>query len=392
MKKLFLLSLSIVFALSVFAQWDDVYYNPKKKDPTAVRTQSARGRSTYKNQSSDEGLYEKQIRDANDKNRVTVIDRTVDNVLELPNGVYGVEVDGYTVRFIDGEYDDMTNVYDLPDGYYTIDVNGSTVTIKRLNISYYTRSRYDWDWSYPYRWSWGWDYDYYWHYPTWYWHSSRFYWDNPYYFDYGWYWTYPYYYNNWWHYGGGYTSSSHYYSDIQDQAARRRDGSYLTSSSGNYRRYQADTQISSYRSDAGNRGSYVRSGRRADDTRRSSDWSNDRLTRDRCTTVTTDNSTSRGRRVAVNTDNISRDRRSTTSDGSGRESSTYTRDSRSTTSDDRSRRSSTYTRDNSSVRSSREGSSRISSGSSSRSSSSGGGFSGGGSSGGSSSRGDRRGR
>ena len=79
MKKLFLLSLSIVFALSVFAQWDDVYYNPKKKDPTAVRTQSARGRSTYKNQSSDEGLYEKQIRDANDKNRVTVIDRTVDN-------------------------------------------------------------------------------------------------------------------------------------------------------------------------------------------------------------------------------------------------------------------------------------------------------------------------
>ncbi|RKV83372.1 MAG: hypothetical protein D8B59_12380, partial [Bacteroidetes bacterium] len=331
MKKLFLLSLSVIFALSVFAQWDDVYYNPKKKDPTAVRTQSARGRSTYKNQSSDEGLYEKQIRDANDKNRVTVIDRTVDNVLELPNGVYGVEVDGYTVRFIDGEYDDMTNVYDLPDGYYTIDVNGSTVTIKRLNISYYTRSRYDWDWSYPYRWSWGWDYDYYWHYPTWYWHSSRFYWDNPYYFGYGWYWTYPYYYNNWWHYGGGYTSSSHYYSDIQDQAARRRDGSYLTSSSGNYRRYQADTQISSYRSDAGNRGSYVRSGRRADDTRRSSDWSNDRLTRDRCTTVTTDNSTSRGRRVVVNTDNISRDRRSTTSDGSGRESSTYTRDSRSTT-------------------------------------------------------------
>ena len=59
----------------------------------------------------------------------------------------------------------MTNVYDLPNGYYTIDVNGSTVTIKRLNIGYYTRSRYDWDWSYPYRWSWGWDYDYYWHYP-----------------------------------------------------------------------------------------------------------------------------------------------------------------------------------------------------------------------------------
>lgn len=47
MKKLFLLSLSIVFALSVFARWDDVYYN-QEKDPTEVRTHSLLGVSTYK--------------------------------------------------------------------------------------------------------------------------------------------------------------------------------------------------------------------------------------------------------------------------------------------------------------------------------------------------------
>lgn len=250
MKKALFLSLMAVWTLSGFAQWDDVYYMPKKKDKanyTKAVSNSNTSNTTIYNSNDDysyeEGFYERQIKEANGKNSVTVVDERISNVLGLPNGKYEVEVDRYSIHSLYNEFDDITNIYNLSSGYYTIYVSDESVVIQPANRVYYTGSYYNYNnyWDYPYYWDyWGRPYRY-WGYPSWYWHSSRFYWDYDYYWGWCYYpWGYGGY-NNWWWHSGYYNNN--YHTRIHNQMDRRRTGEYRTASD-NYRRYTSATRTS----------------------------------------------------------------------------------------------------------------------------------------------------
>lgn len=249
MKKILLLSLMAIWTFSGFAQWDDVYYVPKKKDKasyTSNKSNSNSSNTSVSNYNNDdyyeEGFYERQIKAANGNNSVTIIEEKTNNVLGLPNGTYEVEVDRYSIHSLYNEFDDITNIYNLSSGYYTIYVNDESVVIQPTGRIYYANSYYNYYgyWDYPYYWDyWGRPYRY-WSYPSWYWYSSRFYWDYDYYW--GWGYGYPWGYGGygywWWH--NDYYSNS-YYTRVQNQMDRRRTGEYRTASD-NYRRYTSATR------------------------------------------------------------------------------------------------------------------------------------------------------
>lgn len=182
MKKIFLLSLSAILSLSAFAQWewDDVYYIPQKDNKHRNKL------------SANAGYFEKQIKDP----KATLGTDTASNLLGLPNGVYKVEVEGYTIRFDDEALGSITNIYDLTDGYYTICVDDESIVIKPNTdtMASYSPSVdvYHWDWWYRNRYTWRWSYgfDCYGYDPF----RRWWYWGAPDYFYYGYYGYYDYYY------------------------------------------------------------------------------------------------------------------------------------------------------------------------------------------------------
>ena len=209
MKKLLFLFAIIFVPFNMSAQWDDVYYTPSKKSKTE------RAASNNTRSAAEEGFFEKQIKESNTGD-YSGSSKQVSNLLSLPNGVYNVVVNKYTISFEDENLGTATNIYNLEDGYYTIYVEDDSIVI-RPNTSYAPKYTYNYDWhydyspyydwsfSYPYRrwWYWGysglWGYDYYYPYHSWYYPSWYYHWD---YYPYGW--------------GGGY----YYQSTTNDQRAR----------------------------------------------------------------------------------------------------------------------------------------------------------------------------
>ena len=171
MKKLLFLFAIIFVPFNMSAQWDDVYYTPSKKSKTE------RAASSSTRSAAEEGFFEKQIKESNTGD-YSGSSKQVSNLLNLPNGVYNVVVNKYTISFEDENLGTATNIYNLEDGYYTIYVEDDSIVI-RPNTSYAPKYTYNYDWyydyspyydwsfSYPYRrwWFWGytglWGYDYY---------------------------------------------------------------------------------------------------------------------------------------------------------------------------------------------------------------------------------------
>ena len=117
MKKLLFLFAIIFVPFNMSAQWDDVYYTPSKKSKTE------RAASNNTRSAAEEGFFEKQIKESNTGD-YSSSSKQVSNLLSLPNGVYNVVVNKYTISFEDENLGTATNIYNLEDGYYTIYAKG----------------------------------------------------------------------------------------------------------------------------------------------------------------------------------------------------------------------------------------------------------------------------
>lgn len=143
MKNIFLLSFFAILSLNVFAQWewDDVYYAPKKTKKAKVAVEA--------------GYFERQIKESSGAS--LVVSDTISNLLELPNGIFEVEVDGYSINFDNEELGSITNIYNLKDGYYTIYVDDDSIVIKsyKKDIAVFAPTFDIYQWG-MYDYSWGW--------------------------------------------------------------------------------------------------------------------------------------------------------------------------------------------------------------------------------------------
>lgn len=185
----------VSFVSPIFAQWDDVYYTPQKRqNKTVVSTKSEAQQTQAEANYSDMGYYEKQIREGNVSRGIELLVEEP-NLSNLPDGIYDVEVDGYGIRSLYGEFDMVTNIYNLKNGRYTLYVDNSALTFKEIPMQTYyydywsvSSNHYLNYWGRPHWLYWGWEdvrgWYGYWDYNSW-----RYF--------YGYYWSSP-----WGYYGG----------------------------------------------------------------------------------------------------------------------------------------------------------------------------------------------
>lgn len=226
MKKLFLLSFfALVLPVSLFAQDDDMYFVPTKKNVEKAKKDYGMPRDTYysgSNRSVDE--YNRRYVNST----VTAID-SLGNVIPTEGGDDRIELDGVTGVYPDSLEDfsctrkmSRWDDYEWRDGY---------------NAGYSDGRWGRWGWSSPYYYS-GWYGGWYdpWFYDPWYyggWGYGG--WYNP--WHYGWGWGYPHYWHNhyWggWYPGGGITVARRSYGTNNHSVTNKNHSGY------NYRRYNS---------------------------------------------------------------------------------------------------------------------------------------------------------
>lgn len=231
MKKLFLLSFfALVLPVSLFAQDDDMYFVPTKKNVEKAKKDYGMPRDTYysgSNRSVDE--YNRRYADSS----VTAID-SLGNVIPTEGGDDRIS------------FDETAGVYPDSLGDYTYTRKMSRWDDYEWRDAYhagYLDGRWGrWGWSSPYYysgWYGGW-YDpwYYdpWYYGSWGYGSWGYGWYDPWY--YGWGWGYPHYWHNHWH-GGWYPGGGITVARRSYGTRNHSTGSSTHSNGYNYRRYNS---------------------------------------------------------------------------------------------------------------------------------------------------------
>lgn len=226
MKKLFLLSFfALVLPVSLFAQDDDMYFVPTKKNVEKAKKDYGMPRDTYysgSNRSVDE--YNRRYADSS----VTAID-SLGNVIPTEGGDDRIT------------FDETTGVYPDSLGNYTYTRKMSRWDDYEWRDAYhagYLDGRWGrWGWSSPYYYS-GWYGGWYdpWYYDPWYYGSWGYGWYDP--WHYGWGWGYPHYWHNHWH-GGWYPGGGITVARRSYGTRNHSTGSSTHSNGYNYRRYNS---------------------------------------------------------------------------------------------------------------------------------------------------------